>query len=90
MIHQVEGEFVISSAGGVWLSGCYESREAARLALCLPELTLALMQARANARMPGGVGGTITEAEVKQSVESAKRRRRQAMYKSVHKVAQDP
>lgn len=76
MIWAVDGEFVISSGGGVWLPGVYESREAARLALLLPALTLQQLQLRANGRMPDDRGGTITQVEVCRLVNDAKRVRK--------------
>ena len=74
MIHEVDGCFTISS-GGTWLSGAYATRKAAHLAFQLPDLTLAQLEARANARAPGGIGGVITEAEVRRLVSGQARDR---------------
>ena len=74
MNHEVDGCFTISS-GGCWLSGVYATRRAANLAFRLPDVTLSQMQFRANYRMPGGVGGIITEEEVRQLVSAQARRR---------------
>jgi hypothetical protein len=67
IIHEVDGHFAISQED-TWLPGAYATRRAALLTLGLPDLTLAQMQARANARMPDGKGGIITEDEVRRAI----------------------
>lgn len=67
MIYEVDGQFVISS-GGTWLSGVFATRKAANLAFRIPDLTLAQMQARANAHG----GGVITEDEVRRALRHPK------------------
>jgi hypothetical protein len=58
-----EGACVISSYG-VWRPGSYEDERAARFAFRLPDEELQRLQDEANARMPGGVGGTITWGDI--------------------------
>lgn len=58
-----DGTFCIS-AYGCWRPGVYESEKACRIAQRRSDEALQLLQARANVRMPGGVGGTITEQDL--------------------------
>lgn len=63
MIHEVRGNFVISSHG-VWMPGSYESKRAARYAFRFRNEELKKLQDAANARV-GGAGGTITLEDLK-------------------------
>jgi hypothetical protein len=56
------GGFVIANDDS-WMPGCYDSREAAELALGRDALALQELQARKNAEA-GGSGGIITVADL--------------------------
>lgn len=58
-----DGTFCIS-AYGCWRPGVYESEKACRIAQRRSDEALQFLQDRANFRMPGGVGGTITEKDL--------------------------
>lgn len=58
-----DGSYAIS-ADGVWMPGAYESAEAAELAFGFPDVILQRLQDAANNRS-GGIGGTITLADLR-------------------------
>jgi hypothetical protein len=57
-IHHIHDSYVIASHG-VWLPGCYATRQAARYAFRFAYDRLQALQRQANARV-GGTGGMIT------------------------------
>ncbi len=58
-----DGTFCIS-ASHCWRPGVYESERACRMAQRRQDEQLLDLQAAANAREPGGFGGTITEQDL--------------------------
>lgn len=65
MIHKGrDGTFCIS-ASRCWRPGVYESEKACRMAQRRSDEKLLELMDAANARMPGGVGGTITEQDLR-------------------------
>ena len=69
-IHKLDDkeEFVIS-AGHCWRPGVFDSKRAARIAQRRDDTEIQRFQDVANSRMPGGVGGVITEKLIRELTE---------------------
>ena len=66
MIYTHEDGTCTMSAQQVWRPGVYENARVARIAQRRDDADLQKLMDAANGRMPDGVGGTITEQDLRQ------------------------
>ena len=65
MIHQTHDKLYVISSHRVWMPGVYDTIKTARYAFQFCDEVLQALQSEANERETGGVGGTITMADLK-------------------------
>lgn len=63
--HGKPGEWSVSSLNGGWLPGLFDSLPSAKIGVTLHDSAIIELQEKANSRMLGGVGGRISQNDMK-------------------------